>query len=220
MPRKPDLSLIGQTFNNLKVYRLTDKYNAYNDRLYECICLLCGRKRLATKSNLLRGEIKDCGNHKPYKDITGRQFGRLTALYVTDIKTASTCRIWHCKCECGNGCDVAYNDLIRGSTKSCGCLHKDKIKDLYIDGTAPCKLDGSKMRSTNTSGVTGVWFDQSRGKWRAEIMFKRKKYYLGRYEKKADAIAARKEAEKVVFGEFLEWYEAHRKTAKENKTQE
>ena len=220
MPRKPDLSLIGQTYNNLKVCRLTDEYNSYSDRLYECICLLCGRKRLATKFNLLRGEIKDCGNHKPYKDITGRQFDRLTALYVTDIKTASTCRIWHCKCECGNECDVAYNDLIRGSTKSCGCLHKDKIKDLYIDGTAPCKLDGSKIRSTNISGVTGVWFDQSRGKWCAEIMFKRKKYYLGRYEKKADAIAARKEAEKIVFGEFLEWYEAYLKTAKENKTQE
>ena len=45
-------------------------------------------------------------------------------------------------------------------------------------------------------------------------MLKRKKYYLGRYEKKADAIAARKEAEKVVFGEFLEWYETYRKQIK------
>ena len=42
MPRKPDLSLIGQTYNNLKVCKLTDSYNTYNDRLYECICLLCG----------------------------------------------------------------------------------------------------------------------------------------------------------------------------------
>ena len=93
-------------------------------------------------------------------------------------------------------------------------MHRDKIKDLYVDGTAPCKLDGSNIRSTNTSGATGVWFDKSRGKWCAEIMLKRKKYYLGRYEKKADAIAARKEAEKVVFGEFIEWYETYRKQIK------
>lgn len=214
MPRKPDLSLIGQTYNNLKVCKLTDSYNTYNDRLYECICLLCGRKRLATKFNLLRGEIKDCGNHKPYKDITGRQFGRLTALYVMDNRTESSGRIWHCKCECGNECDVSSNDLIKGNVKSCGCLHREKVKELYVEGTAPCKLDGNNIRSTNTSGATGVWFDKSRGKWCAEIMLKRKKYYLGRYENKVDAIAARKEAEKVVFGEFLEWYETYRKQIK------
>lgn len=81
------------------------------------------------------------------------------------------------------------------------------MKELFVDGTAPCKLDGSKIRSTNTSGTTGVWFDKSRGKWSAEIMFKKKKYFLGRYDKKEDAIAIRKVAEEEIFGSFLEWYE-------------
>lgn len=208
MPRKPDTSLIGKTFNNLKVDRLTDTYNSYNRRLYECTCLLCGGKRLATKQNLQKGEVKDCGKHHSYNDITEKRFGKLKALYVIDKKkyAKNGCKMWHCECECGNFCDVYYNELVNGKVQSCGCLKTEKIKELYIDGTAPCKLDGSKIRLTNTSGATGVWYDKSREKWCAEIMFKKKKYFLGRYENKNDAIAVRKLAENQIFGEFLEWY--------------
>lgn len=213
MSRKSDLSLIGEIHNNLKVNNLTNEYNSYGRRLYECTCLLCGKKRLATKQNLQRNEIKDCGNHRSYRDIKNQCFGRLKALYVTDKKsnTKNRCKIWHCVCECGNECDVFYNDLIYGKVKSCGCLHSEKIKALYIEGTAPCKLDGNKIRSTNTSGTTGVWYDTSRHKWCAEIMFKKKKYRLGRFDKKEDAVSARKLAEKKIFGDFLEYYESNKK---------
>lgn len=216
VPRKPDLSIIGKVYNNLKVDKLTGKYNSYNRRLYECTCLLCGKKRLATKQNLQKNEIKDCGNHWAYNDIRDRQFEKLKVKYVTDKKsnTKSRCKIWHCKCECGKECDVRYDDLVSGNVQSCGCLHSEKIKGLYVDGTAPCKLDGNKIRSTNTSGTTGVWFDKSRGKWSAEIMFKKKKYFLGRYDKKEDAIAIRKAAEKEIFGGFLEWYKNNKETMK------
>ena len=60
MARKPDLSLIGQTYNSLMVVRYTDHRNSYGRGLYLCKCLLCGGERLATRANLLRGEIKDC----------------------------------------------------------------------------------------------------------------------------------------------------------------
>lgn len=215
MPRKPDMSLIGQIYNNLIVDKLTDEYNSYNRRLYECTCLLCGKKRLATKQNLQKGEIKDCGNHRAYKDISNKQFGKLKVKYVTDKKSPkSRCKVWHCECECGKECDVLYDDLVSGNVKSCGCLRSEKIKKLYIDGTTPYKLDGSVIRSNNTSGITGVWFDKNRGKWTSEIMFKKKKYFLGRYDKKEDAIAIRKVAEKEIFGSFLEWYESNKGTLK------
>lgn len=83
---------------------------------------------------------------------------------------------------------------------------------MYVNGTAPCKLDGDKIRSTNTSGTTGVWFDRARGKWCAEIVFMKKKYHLGRYEKKEDAISIRKKAEEEIFGNFLEWYETSKQS--------
>ncbi|MBR1390892.1 MAG: hypothetical protein IJ567_05550 [Lachnospiraceae bacterium] len=188
---------------------LTNDYNSYNRRLYECTCLVCGRKRLATKQNLQRGEIKDCGNHHKYNDISDRTYGKLKVMYVTNIKstTKSRCKIWHCACECGKECDVLYDDLVSRKIQSCGCLRIEKIKGLYAEGTAPCKLNGDNIRSTNTSGITGVWHDKARNKWCAEIMFKKKKYFLGRYEKKEEAILVRKTAEKEIFGNFLEWYE-------------
>lgn len=212
MPRKPDLTLIGRVYNNLRVDDLTDKYNSYGRRLYTCTCLLCGNKKLATKQNLQKGEIKDCGEHKKYKDISGQSFGKLIAVHLSGKKEISNKKIWHCKCACGNETDVSYGDLVTGNTQSCGCLKKEKIKELYVENTSPCKLDSSKIRSTNTSGVTGIWFDKNKNKWCAEITFKKKKYYLGRYGRKADAIAVRKKAEQALFGNFIDWYTENQRT--------
>lgn len=217
MPRKPDLSMIGKVYNNLRVDKLTDRRNTYNRLLYECTCLICGRKRDVTKQNLQKGGVKDCGYHKKYNDIAGQKFGKLTALYLIEKTkpTKAKSKLWHCKCDCGNECDVHYHNLKSGETQSCGCLQISKVKSLYIAGTAPCKLDGSRIRSTNTSGVTGVSYDKSRNLWAAEIMFKHKKYHLGRYAKKEDAIAARKTAEEEIFGDFLQWYEENKQAIKE-----
>lgn len=119
-------------------------------------------------------------------------------------------RKWRCKCDCGAIRDNSTQNLVEGKIVSCGCAASDRMKKLFVDGTAPCKLTG-KIRATNTTGTTGVYWDKSRGLWSAEIMFKRKKYHLGRFAKKEDAIAARKSAEKRVWGDFLEWYEAQKK---------
>lgn len=60
-------------------------------------------------------------------DITGKKFGKLTALKLDHIKkySKSTHRFWECICECGNKCIVAQNQLTRGKTKSCGCLQNE-----------------------------------------------------------------------------------------------
>ena len=43
------------------------------------------------------------------------------ALYPCDYKRASSI-IWHCKCDCGNECDVESYNLRKGLTQSCGCI--------------------------------------------------------------------------------------------------
>lgn len=77
-----------------------------------------------------------CFASKRYIDLTNKQFGRLTVLYVTD-KMQNNEHIWHCQCECGNECDVTGVSLREGHTKSCGCLKKESdrkpknnVKDL------------------------------------------------------------------------------------------
>lgn len=61
-------------------------------------------------------------------DLTGKKFGRLTVLHLAQprySKSGKKIRYWHCKCECGNEVDVLNTSLLRNSTQSCGCLHRD-----------------------------------------------------------------------------------------------
>lgn len=59
----------------------------------------------------------------------------------------------------------------------------------------------SNMRSNNTSGYTGVRFRKDTKKWTAEIKKDYKKYNLGCFANIEEAICARKEAEKILYGE-------------------
>ena len=87
-------------------------------------------------------------------------------------------------------------------------VHIDPGRNLhYKDGTCLELLRPNLMYRTNTSGVKGVYYSKTRGKWIAQIMFRNKCYYLGGFDTIEDAAEARREAEKQVFGDFLHWYE-------------
>jgi AP2 domain. len=51
-----------------------------------------------------------------------------------------------------------------------------------------------KIYESNTSGHRGVSFDNTRKKWRAHMTLDQQHIYLGRFDCKEDAIAAREEA--------------------------
>lgn len=59
------------------------------------------------------------------KDLTGHRFERLTV-----IERADNCKsgrsMWWCKCDCGKEICVIGQNLVRGSTKSCGCLYEER----------------------------------------------------------------------------------------------
>ena len=87
-------------------------------------------------------------------------------------------------------------------------VHIDPGRNLhYKDGTCLELLRPDLMYRTNTSGVKGVYYSKTRGKWIAQIMFRNKCFYLGGFDTIEDAAQARREAEKQVFGDFLHWYE-------------
>ena len=62
-----------------------------------------------------------------YKDIKGQRFGYLIAVMPTK-KRSHECVVWLCQCDCGKLTEVKSNDLLRGNTKSCGCLQKEKAR--------------------------------------------------------------------------------------------
>ena len=56
-------------------------------------------------------------------DISGIQFGRLTAMSDVGVDKYGY-RYWKCDCECGGKVIVRSHELKRGHTKSCGCIQK------------------------------------------------------------------------------------------------
>lgn len=61
-------------------------------------------------------------------DITGQVFDRLTVIREVDRRVPSE-RTWLCLCACGNETAVNMNALRRGLTKSCGCIHREMMRD-------------------------------------------------------------------------------------------
>lgn len=60
------------------------------------------------------------------------------------------------------------------------------------------KVNGrnTPIPSNNTSGIMGVSFSKSRGKWEAYIKINQRRKHLGRYDNKREAVRARRQAER------------------------
>lgn len=58
------------------------------------------------------------------------------------------------------------------------------------------------IRSDNSSGYKGVWWDKQTNKWRAGIIISGKTVYLGRFDFLVNAARAYDFAAKELFGEF------------------
>lgn len=61
-------------------------------------------------------------------DLTGQRFGRLVVVNRIENNKYGQTR-WHCKCDCCNECDVDGHSLRNGMTKSCGCLHSERVSE-------------------------------------------------------------------------------------------
>ena len=60
--------------------------------------------------------------------IEGQRFGRLVALSKANSYVAPNGRKsakWLCKCDCGEFVEILATSLVRGHTRSCGCLARD-----------------------------------------------------------------------------------------------
>ena len=95
-------------------------------------------------------------------DISGQRFGKLTALHPVNRQ------LWHCRCDCGNECDVRLLNLMHGGTRSCGCMkttipHKDitgqrfgKLTAIRYEGKSKwlCRCDCGQEAIVNQSKLS------------------------------------------------------------------
>ena len=211
----PDLT--GKKFGELTVIRKVEN-TKHNSTQWLCK-RSCGADYVVQGSLLVTGRRTHCGcktdRGRP-ADITGKKFNRLTALYISKRNDPKDGVIWHCRCDCGNEVDVPYNSLVFCNQKSCGCQKKEHDQKLqtfltHVAGTSVDMLKSKKVPTDNTTGYKGVYL--IRGKYVAKIVFQKKQYFLGTYEKIEDAAEARKEAEEVLFDGVAEHYQKWKEIA-------
>lgn len=133
-----------------------------------------------------------------FKDLTGKQYGRLKALKVSGKDNQGKYK-WLCKCNCGNTTTVTSSYLQYGSTRSCGCLKQEleskHLRDEYdnkrVDGVAMQLFKDKTPRIDSLTGYRGVsvYFTRvSRQKrYRACITVKGNRYYKGGFKTAEDA---------------------------------
>ncbi|WP_409968899.1 zinc-ribbon domain-containing protein [Bengtsoniella intestinalis] len=179
---------------------------------WQCNC--CGHTWRDTVKNRIAGTgceackppTKSTPRHqcRPRADLAGRQFGRLTVVAWQGIDKES---IWLCRCDCGKVVVATQSSLTTGKTTSCGCFREEVRKENFknnihfVDGTCIEKIAAKTTAKNNTSGFRGV-NQRANGTYRVSITFKRKRYALGTYKTKEEAIQARLAGE-VMVDEFV-----------------
>lgn len=196
--------ITGHRFGKLVVMGKTGKRSQNRYILWRCKCD-CGQEIETTRNKLLSGNISSCGCGKTpeLKQWEGKWFGNLVVTAYCKKEKGS--HFWTCQCDCGKTVNVRQSNLQNGSTTSCGCRHDPKSSMHFVEGTCLERIQSKKISRANTSGIRGVYFNQKRGKWVAQIMFQKKCYYLGSFEKLEDATKARAVGEEM-FETFIEQY--------------
>ncbi len=185
-----------------------------------CRCMKCNKEKwIALKhiKNTKCCEAKKSKSNQFKPQIPKEKvINGITLLELTDIRKNSLA-VWKCKCFCGNIFYAPLSKIKRREIKSCGCSNinytpanlkkaNKQFQEKYLKEGTSLSLISHKLISTNTSGHRGVVWDKARKKWIAQIEFKGKRYYLGRYDNLEDAIRAREKAEEKFFKPILEKY--------------
>lgn len=203
-------SLIGKRYGQLVVEQRLPS-TARGQRRWLCRCD-CGNTHIVTTGNLNQGRSTNCGCKKS-PDLTGKVFGKLTVIGRSDKRNSRgkrTTPMWECRCECG---EITYKetDTLTNPDMSmcqrCAELYAAKSARAnagYVENTQLAKIRDMTPSAANTSGYRGIYYESKFDRWRAEIRFQRKRYYLGTYKNKDDAIKARQRAEEDLYGAFLE----------------
>lgn len=181
----------------------------------------CGNETTVNSSNLIQGLTTSCGcaTHRAslrkgkssgkHIDLTGKRYGRLVAKeFVSRDK-------WLWQCDCGNTTVARASSVKKGETISCGCYQKEARRSDasqqfgHTGGTSLSAVKSvlsGKLRSTNTTGYTGITvrYNVSAPVFVARITYKGKQIHLGSFPSIEEAVDARKKAEAKYFSPFFD----------------
>lgn len=206
----------GSVVGRLTVIKIVDKAkNGSNIWLCQCCC---GNTKEVISSSLNSGLVQSCGCL--YNEVSGKQ---ATSHGKTGTKeyiawTAMKQRCYYEKHDFyanygGRGIQVCnrwlesfenfYEDMGEapdGMSLDRVDVDSDYCKENCRWATNSVQGYNTKIKTSNTSGKTGVSFHKSQGKWQAYICVNGEQIYLGSLSSKESAVSARREAEIKYFG--------------------
>ena len=105
--------------------------------IWRCECE-CGGEKEVPAAYLLNGHTRSCGclnrEREERQDITGRRWGRLTAVRLVryeDVEgTGKRRAVWLFHCDCGTEKEIPATQVKHGGTRSCGCKTKEHMATL------------------------------------------------------------------------------------------
>ena len=114
------LNLTNQKFGYLTVIKDSGQRTKDGKILWQCKCD-CGAEHYTDTSSLRLGRTVSCGCKKR-TNLVGQRFDRLTVIEDLHKLNEKHCKIYLCKCDCGNIIEVPSVLLTSGQKRSCGCL--------------------------------------------------------------------------------------------------
>ena len=133
------IDITGQKFGRWTVTNITDKRTKNRTIIWHCKCE-CGNEKDVDGYTLKSGQSKSCGClnkelaaercRQGRIDLTGQRFGKLVALYPIYSGDKNIHTKWHCKCDCGNECNIDMGNLRSGKSQSCGCTNSKQEENI------------------------------------------------------------------------------------------
>ena len=213
MPTNKNLiNLIGHTYGRLTVFGYAGKKGKHH--YWRCSCD-CSKRSVVTSTALRSGHTKSCGCY--HKE-------RTSEVHLTHGKSSSPeyRALTQMKARCYKKNNKAYKDYGgRGITICDRWL--ESFENFYADmgdrlspqhsidrinnngnyepdncrwATKQVQNQNHRMFTTNTSGITGVYWSKSSQNWNAVIHISGKRKNLGYFADKSEAATVRRNAEK------------------------
>lgn len=149
-------NLEGQRFGKLVVQEYAG--NDSNGRtLWKCLCD-CGNEKTVSAKRLRSGAVKSCGCliHNPqFVDLVGKRFGRLVVEKMQSRKAGIV--KWECICDCGKRTVVDSHCLVRGQTRSCGCLKREIASDRFRNTDSKNENNGNFKHGMSHKPLHLIW---------------------------------------------------------------
>ena len=205
------INMTGRVYSRLTVIDYAGKKSGHY--YWDCICK-CESRRIVDGGDLRSGHTQSCGCYQ--KERTSE------ATTTHGMRSTPEYESWaHMKARCYN---KSGKDYIRYGARGITVCDRwrNSFENFYADmGDKPSpdlsidRIDNNgnysidncrwatkreqainrRMRCTNTSGITGVYWKKETNKWASAININGKQTHLGYFTDKAEAIATRLKAE-------------------------